>query len=167
MMIHDFDMARFLLGEEVVEVTATGSVLVDPAIGAAGDVDTAVATLRTASGSLAVITNSRRATYGYDQRVEVHGSAGMLSAGNPAVTTVVSADARGFRADPLMDFFMERYARAYRAELTHFVEALRGAGPAAISPGGLDGLRALELADAAARSAAGAGVVRLDAAAPL
>ena len=82
MMIHDFDMARFLLGEEPVEVTAYGSSLVDPAIGKAGDVDTALVIMRTASGKLAQISNSRRAAYGYDQRIEVHGSEGMARADN-------------------------------------------------------------------------------------
>ena len=88
MMIHDFDLARCLMGEEFIAVNATGSALVDEAIGTAGDVDTASATLRTASGRICTITNSRRAVYGYDQRIEVHGSYGMLSAGNPLATTV-------------------------------------------------------------------------------
>ena len=91
MMIHDFDMARFLLGQPIVEVTATGSALVDKAIGAAGDVDTAAVVLRSAGGRLCLISNSRRAAYGYDQRIEVHGSEGMVSAGNPVATTVTRA----------------------------------------------------------------------------
>jgi myo-inositol 2-dehydrogenase/D-chiro-inositol 1-dehydrogenase len=152
MMIHDFDMARFLLGEEIAEVSATASVLVDPAIGEAGDVDTAAATLKTASGRLATITNSRRATYGYDQRAEAHGSKGMVAAGNLRATTVTVADADGYRAEPLLDFFMERYAEAYRRELTAFVEAVEADTP--MAPDGADGLRALELADAANRSVA-------------
>ena len=94
MMIHDFDMARFLLGEEPVEVHAVGANLVDPAIGKAGDVDTAAVLLKTASGKIAQISNSRRATYGYDQRIEVHGSKGLLTAGNHHATTV---DARQWR----------------------------------------------------------------------
>ena len=114
MMIHDLDMARFLVGEPIVEVTATGSAIIDKAVGDAGDVDTAVALLRSASGRLCVISNSRRATYGYDQRIEVHGSEGMISAGNPVATTVTRADRSGFATDPLNDFFMERYADAYR-----------------------------------------------------
>ena len=101
MTIHDFDMARFLIGEEIVEVTATGSVLVDEAIGAAGDVDTAAVMLRSQGGRLALISNSRRATYGYDQRVEVHGSRGMVAAGNPVATTVTQAGEAGFATDPL------------------------------------------------------------------
>ena len=151
MMIHDFDMARFLLGEEVVEVSATGSVLVDDRIGAAGDLDTAAATLTTASGRMAVITNSRRATYGYDQRLEVHGSKGMVSAGNRRPTTVTVAGEEGYRREPLLEFFMERYRDAYRRELEEFVHAL--ATGSRMSPDGEDGIRALELAAAATRSA--------------
>jgi myo-inositol 2-dehydrogenase/D-chiro-inositol 1-dehydrogenase len=148
--IHDLDMARWLLGEEPVEVFAAGSCLVDPAIGQAGDIDTAVTVLKTASGVLCQISNSRRATYGYDQRIEVLGSGGMLRAGNPRPTTLEQADDSGYRRDRLMPFFMERYAEAYRLELTALIEALEsGQAPA---PTGDDGLRALLLADAAARS---------------
>jgi myo-inositol 2-dehydrogenase/D-chiro-inositol 1-dehydrogenase len=150
MMIHDLDMARFLMGEEFVEVFATGSVLIDPEIGAAGDVDTATATLKTASGKIAVITTNRRAAYGHDQRAEVHGSKGMVSIGNKRATSVSVADGSGYRTEPLLASFMVRYADAYRQELTAFVEALQTGGP--LSPSGDDGLRALELAEAAIRS---------------
>jgi myo-inositol 2-dehydrogenase/D-chiro-inositol 1-dehydrogenase len=151
MMIHDFDMARFLLGEEPVEVQALGSSLVAPAIGKAGDVDTAVVQMRTASGKLCQISNSRRATYGYDQRIEVHGSGGMLRAGNVHETTVEIANAEGLRADPVMNFFLQRYGEAYRRELASFSEAIaKGSAP---SPSGLDGYRAQRLADAATESA--------------
>ena len=150
MMIHDFDMARFLLAEEPVEVFALGSSLVDPAIGAAGDVDTAAVLMKTASGKIAQISNSRRASYGYDQRIEVHGSKGMLRAGNVHETTVESATASGFRADPVQNFFLERYAAAYRAELDAFVTACTG-GVAPV-PTGSDGLKAQVLADAATES---------------
>jgi myo-inositol 2-dehydrogenase / D-chiro-inositol 1-dehydrogenase len=150
MMIHDLDMARFLLGEEPVEVSAAAACLVDPAIGAAGDVDTAVVMLRTASGRLCQISNSRRASYGYDQRIEVHGANGMLRAGNVLPTTVELADATGFRTDPVLPFFLERYAAAYRAELGAFVAAVTGGAP--VRPDGEDGLRALLLADAALES---------------
>jgi len=160
MMIHDFDMARFLLGEEPVEVQAYGSCLVDPAIGAVGDVDTAVVQLRTASGKLCQISNSRRATYGYDQRVEVHGSKGMLRAGNHHKTTVEIATQAGLTIDPVQDFFLQRYGNAYRAELAAFVEALQGQSP--LSPSGLDGLRAQRLADAATESARLGGPVAID-----
>ncbi|WP_267213143.1 inositol 2-dehydrogenase [Chelatococcus asaccharovorans] len=151
MMIHDFDMARFLLAEEPVEVFALGSALVDKAIGEAGDVDTAAVVMKTASGRIAQISNSRRATYGYDQRIEVHGAKGMLRAGNIHETTVEIATGDGFRADPVQNFFLERYAAAYRAELDAFVAVC--AGKAAPSPSGLDGLRAQLLADAATQSA--------------
>jgi myo-inositol 2-dehydrogenase/D-chiro-inositol 1-dehydrogenase len=147
MMIHDFDMARFLLGEEPVEVHAFGAALVDPAIGAAGDVDTAVVQMRTASGKLCQISNSRRATYGYDQRIEVHGSKGMIRAGNVHETTVEVANGDGFREDPVLHFFLERYAGAYRRELDAFIEAVTSGG--APSPSGRDGLQAQRLADAA------------------
>lgn len=150
MMIHDFDMARFLLGEEPVEVYAVGSSLVDPAIGRAGDVDTAAVLMKTRSGRIAQISNSRRATYGYDQRIEVHGSGGMLRAGNIHETSVESATGAGFRADPVQNFFLERYAAAYRAELDAFVEAVKG--KTVPSPSGLDGLKAQILADAATES---------------
>lgn len=159
MMIHDFDMARFLLGEEVTEVFATGAALVDPAIGAAGDVDTATATLKTASGRIAVITNSRRATYGYDQRLEVHGEKGMIQAGNETATTLTRANASGFTSDPLLDFFMQRYAEAYRLELAAFCRLAAGKDIAV--PTGEDGLAALRLADAAVKSLASGQSVRL------
>ena len=152
MMIHDLDMARFLLREEPVSVYATASALVDPAIGAAGDVDTAVCVLRTASGRIAQISNSRRAAYGYDQRIEVHGTLGLLAAGNRTATTVTAAGASGFTTDPALPFFLERYAEAYRAEMASFIEALKGGTRP--SPSGEDGLRAQILADAATESAA-------------
>jgi myo-inositol 2-dehydrogenase / D-chiro-inositol 1-dehydrogenase len=151
MMIHDLDMARFLLREEPVSVYATASALVDPAIGAAGDVDTAVCVLKTASGKIAQISNSRRAAYGYDQRIEVHGVRGMLAAGNRTATTVTAATAQGYATDPALPFFLERYAEAYRAEIDSFTNAI--ASRAAPSPSGEDGLKAQMLADAATESA--------------
>jgi len=150
MMIHDFDMARFLLGEEPVQVFAVGSSLVDPAIGAAGDVDTAAVTLTTASGKICQISNSRRASYGYDQRVEVHGSKGMLRAENLLETTVEVATEAGFRRAPTMNFFLERYETAYLAEMAHFVNAVSDGG--APSPSITDGLKAQLIADAATLS---------------
>ena len=150
MMIHDFDMARFLLGEEPVAVTAVGSALVDPAIGEAGDVDTAAVILETRSGKIAQISNSRRATYGYDQRIEVHGSKGMLRAGNIHETTLDFASASGFTADPVQNFFLERYAAAYRFELDAFVKAVTTGTPP--RPNGEDGLRAQLISDAATLS---------------
>ncbi|WP_299736729.1 inositol 2-dehydrogenase [uncultured Roseobacter sp.] len=150
MMIHDLDMARFLLGEEPVTVYAVGAALVDPEIGAAGDVDTAAVTLTTASGKICQISNSRRAAYGYDQRIEVHGAKGMLRAENMLETTVEVATETGFRRAPAQHFFLERYEAAYHAEMAHFVENA-GSGDA-MTPGIVDGLRAQMLADAAARS---------------
>jgi myo-inositol 2-dehydrogenase/D-chiro-inositol 1-dehydrogenase len=150
MMIHDFDMARFLLGEDAVEVYAMGSSLVDPEIGKAGDVDTAAVVLKTASGKICQISNSRRATYGYDQRIEVHGSKGMLSAGNVHETTVRFSGSAGVTADPVQNFFLERYAVAYRHEIEAFIDALvKGTKPA---PNGTDGLKAQLMADAATKS---------------
>lgn len=159
MMIHDLDMARFLLGEEPVEVHAVGSAIVDPAIGQAGDVDTAAVLLKTASGKLCQISCSRRATYGYDQRIEVHGSKGMIRAGNVHNTTVEVATAGGFLADPVQNFFLERYAAAYRAELDAFIESVETGKPA--SPSGEDGLRAQVLADAATEACFSGKPVRL------
>ncbi len=151
MMIHDLDMARFLLGEDPVALHAAASCLVDPAIAAAGDVDTAVVTLRTASGKLCQISNSRRASYGYDQRIEAHGAKGLLRAGNVTATTVELATDAGFTSDPVLPFFLERYAAAYRAELNAFVTAVASGN--APKPDGEDGLKALLLADAATASA--------------
>ncbi|WP_293449926.1 inositol 2-dehydrogenase [Planktotalea sp.] len=151
MMIHDLDMARFLLGEDPVELTAAGSCLVDPAIGAQGDFDTAVVTLKTASGKLCQISNSRRATYGYDQRIEVHGSLGMLRAHNMLENSVEIATSIGFSSAAAQPFFLERYAAAYRAEMEHFVDHItRGVE---MTPSGEDGLKAQVLADAADASA--------------
>ena len=147
MMIHDFDMGRWLLDEEPVEVFASGSVLADSRIGDAGDVDTAIAVLKTASGQLCQITNSRRCSYGYDQRVEVFGSEGMVRAGNQRATQVESADATGFCKDPVLPFFLERYEDAYRLQLDKFLRTVNGEN--LDIPQGLDGLRALQLADAA------------------
>ena len=151
MMIHDLDMARFLLGEDPVELTAAGSCLIDPAIGAAGDFDTAVVTLKTASGKLCQISNSRRATYGYDQRVEVHGAKGMLRAANVPDHNIEIATGDGFRTAPTLPFFLERYAAAYRAEMAHFVDCVTSG--TAVTPSGADGLKAQMLADAADASA--------------
>ena len=150
MMIHDFDMARFLVGEEFVVVQALGASLVDKAIGEAGDVDTASVQMQTASGKICVITNSRRATYGYDQRMEVHGSKGMLRAGNVHNTTVELATGAGFTADPVMNFFTERYGQAYANEVNSFIGGM--AKGVSARPNGHDGLQAQKLADAATES---------------
>lgn len=147
MTIHDFDMARHLMGEEIVAVTARAAALVDPAIGKAGDFDSASLVLETASGRQAMISNSRRAVYGYDQRIEVLGSSGLVAAENQRPVAIELADASGFTRPPLYDFFMTRYTQAYANEIAAFVAALRDGGP--IRPGGADGLAALLLAEAA------------------
>jgi myo-inositol 2-dehydrogenase/D-chiro-inositol 1-dehydrogenase len=150
MMIHDLDMARWLLGAEPVEVFARGSALVDPAIGAAGDVDTAMVMLRTASGQLCQIANSRRCSFGYDQRIEAFGSKGMVRADNHTATSVTVAGDNGFNTEPALPFFLERYADAYRLELDDFINALDQQRVELAT--GDDGWRALLLADAAQRS---------------
>ena len=158
MAIHDFDMARWLLGEEPVEVYATGSCLVDPEIGKLGDVDTARTLLRTGSGRLCVISNSRRSGYGYDQRIEAYASGGMVCADNVLESTVKLFNEDGSRGDRLQNFFLDRYAQAYRAEMDHFADMLAGAPPAV---GYADGVAALALAEAAAQSMKSGAVVRL------
>lgn len=150
MMIHDLDLARFLVGEEFVTVGALGAALVDKAIGDEGDCDTAAVQMQTASGKIAVITNSRRAAYGYDQRIEVHGAKGMLRAGNIHNTTVETATAEGFSTDPILHFFTERYGQAYASEVLTFIDAVTDGKPA--TPSGTDGLQAQKLADAATES---------------
>jgi myo-inositol 2-dehydrogenase/D-chiro-inositol 1-dehydrogenase len=150
MTIHDFDMARWLLGEEPVEVFAMGECLVDRKIGAAGDIDSAMVLLRTASDRLCHINNSRRAAYGYDQRIEVFGARGMLRAENLGETTVEHFGPHGTVADRPLDFFLERYADAYRAEMAAFVRALTQKTPMPV--GAKDGRQALVLAEAALQS---------------
>jgi myo-inositol 2-dehydrogenase/D-chiro-inositol 1-dehydrogenase len=150
MTIHDLDMARFLLGEEIETVTAQATVLVDKAIGIAGDYDSASLMLATASGKHATISNSRRATYGYDQRIEVHGSKGAVSAENQRPVSIELANASGYTRPPLHDFFMTRYTEAYAREISAFIDCVESKSPA--SPSGADGLIALALADAALKS---------------
>jgi myo-inositol 2-dehydrogenase/D-chiro-inositol 1-dehydrogenase len=150
MTIHDFDMARWLLGEEPVEVFAMGECLVDRRIGAAGDIDSAMVLLRTASDRMCHINNSRRAVYGYDQRIEVLGASGMLRAENLGETTVEHFGPRGTAGDRPLDFFLERYAAAYRAEMSAFVLALKSRTPMPV--GAQDGRRALVLAEGALES---------------
>ena len=159
MTIHDFDMARYLLGEEIAEVTATAAVLVDPAFGKAGDFDSVQVLLKTKSGKQAMISNSRRATYGYDQRIEVHGSLGAVSAENQRPVSIEVATAAGYTRPALHDFFMTRYTEAYAAEIAAFISALGGKGRA--EPSGADGLIALALADAALLSVAEGRVVKM------
>lgn len=160
MTIHDFDMARFLLGAEPQEVCATASVLVDDAIGKAGDFDSATVILTTAAGQHCQISNSRRATYGYDQRIEVLGSAGMISAENQREADIEIANGNGFTRPPLHDFFMTRYTEAYSNEIAAFIAAVKTKTPA--NPSGKDGLIALALAEAALKSVAEKRTVHID-----
>ncbi|WP_249978525.1 inositol 2-dehydrogenase [Vreelandella olivaria] len=150
MMIHDLDMARWLLNEPIESVFAAGSCLIDPAIGEAGDVDTAMVTLATASGKLCQISNSRRASYGYDQRIEAFGSQGMLQAQNESDTRLRFTGEAGQVEEKPKCFFLERYADAYRLEISDFVNAWQTKCPPLA--GAQDGLEALRLADAAERS---------------
>ena len=146
MTIHDFDMVRYLMNAEPTTITAYGSCMVDPEIGQAGDIDTSVVVLTFASGAIATINNSRRSGYGYDQRIEVHGSNGMLTAGNITKNSVKQYGDQGATEANPEYFFLQRYAGAYKNEWNHFVEVLGGA--TSLSPG-IDGERALALADAA------------------
>ncbi len=151
MMIYDFDMACWLMGSAPDKVTAIGSSIVDPEIGAAGDVDTAVVTLQYTDGRIAVIQNSRRAVYGYDQRIELLGSEGLLSAANVLEHTVSKATAAGVVSAKPEFFFLERYMRAYSAEWAAFVEAVTTGSALPVSLD--DGVIALAVAEAATRSA--------------
>lgn len=160
MTIHDFDMARFVLGEEPIAVTATASVLTDPAIGELGDYDSVSVILTTASGKHCTISNSRRATYGYDQRLEVHGSNGAVAIENQRPVSIEVASAGGFTRPPLHDFFMTRYTEAYAAEIAAFVAAVADGTPP--SPSGRDGLLALALAEAAMTSVARGRTVKVE-----
>lgn len=150
MMIHDLDMARWLLDEEPVELFAAASCQVDRAIGEAGDVDTAMVTLKTASGKLCHVSNSRRAVYGYDQRIEAFGSGGMAQANNVLESNVVVTNKAGPLAERPMHFFLERYEEAYRLEMADFIACMRGEGPPLTNIE--DGLKALILAEAAIES---------------
>lgn len=150
MLIHDFDIFRWILDDNAVSVHATGSCLVDPAIGEAGDLDTAVVTIRTAQGRLCQINASRRAAYGYDQRFEVLGSKGMLQAGNHKPTEVTAYGTVNVSVDKPEDFFLERYRHAYAQEMAHFFDALSHGTPLRTTVH--DGLKALELAEAATLS---------------
>jgi myo-inositol 2-dehydrogenase / D-chiro-inositol 1-dehydrogenase len=160
MTIHDFDMARWLLGEEPVEVYAAAAAIVDPAIGEAGDVDTAKTVLRTESGRICVISNSRRSGYGYDQRIEAFCSKGLIRAGNVLSSTVESWGEEGARSDALQNFFLDRYAEAYRAEMAHLVDVLNGEAKPLVGYG--DGIQALRIAEAAMQSHQTAKMVRIE-----
>ena len=159
MAIHDFDMARFLIGAEIEEVFAVTGVLVDEAIGNAGDVDTAVTTLKFANGVIGSIDNCRSAAYGYDQRAEVLGSGGMVSSENQYPNSATVSDARSIHRDLPLHFFMERYVDSYLAEMTEFVDAVIDDKPVPAS--GEDGRIAVVLGLAAKRSSQEARPVRV------
>ena len=150
MLIHDFDIFRWILDDEAVSVHATGSCLTDPAIAEAGDLDCTAVTIRTAKGRLCQINTTRRAAYGYDQRFEILGSEGMLQAGNHRPTEVSSHTAKNVSADKPEHFFLERYRVAYANEMAHFFDALSTG--TALRTTVEDGLKALELAEAATTS---------------
>jgi myo-inositol 2-dehydrogenase/D-chiro-inositol 1-dehydrogenase len=150
MLIHDFDIFRWILDDEAATVYATGSCLTDPAIEAAGDIDSTTVTIRTRRGRLAQINTSRRAAYGYDQRFEVLGAKGMLQAGNHRPTEVAAHTAVSVSRDKPEHFFLERYRVAYANEMAHFIDAVAGGMPVRTTIA--DGVKALELADAATRS---------------
>jgi myo-inositol 2-dehydrogenase/D-chiro-inositol 1-dehydrogenase len=151
MTIHDFDMARFLMGSEVIEVYAKANVLVDPVFQKVGDWDTAVVTLQFENGALGTIDNSRKAVYGYDQRIEVFGSEGMVAVQNRTPDTHVHLDQGGSHSSLPLNFFLERYAESYLKEMQAFVNAVRDREPAPVS--GKDGLRSVMIGLAAAKSA--------------
>jgi len=150
MTIHDFDMARFLSGSEVSEVHAYGTVLVDPEIGKAGDIDTAVISMKFANGALGIIENSRKAVYGYDQRVEVFGAKGTAMADNNTPTSMIVLNESGTIRDKPLYFFLERYKTAFVSEMQAFVDAIREDKPTLVS--GKDGLVPVLIAMAAKES---------------
>ncbi|MBP6852800.1 MAG: inositol 2-dehydrogenase [Rhodoferax sp.] len=153
MLIHDFDVFRWILcadGDEAQWLSATGAVLTDPAIRSLGDMDSTAVTIRTRKGRLCQINTIRRAAYGYDQRFEVLGSTGMLQCGNHTPSEVVQWDSHGVRRDKPENFFLQRYAAAYRLEITHFFECLQSGAPFRTTIA--DGVAAQVLADAAAQS---------------
>ena len=150
MLIHDFDVFRWILEDDAATVYATGSVLTDPAVASVGDVDSTAVAIRTKKGRLAIINTSRRAAYGYDQRFEVLGSKGMLQAGNHRPTEVTSSTGVNVGADLPEHFFLERYRAAYALEMAHFFDAL--AKGTAMRTTIEDGVKALVLADAATTS---------------
>ena len=151
MTIHDFDIARYLMGSEVVEVHARAGVLVDRVFERAGDWDTALVSLAFANGAMGAIDNSRQAVYGYDQRAEVFGSAGMVAAENQTATRHMVSDGAGVHLPKPLNFFLERYQEAYAREMQAFVDAI--AAGRKVPVGAEDGLKAVKIGVAAAQSA--------------
>jgi len=150
MMIHDFDMARYLLDQEVVELMAVGNCLVDPAIGEAGDIDTAIVTLKYEGGAWGIIDNSRKAVYGYDQRIEIFGSGGCVMVGNPTPTEVTINSAKDTISDKPLYFFIERYQEAYLAEMKEFIKCIQEDTKPPV--GGFDGKISVQMGYAAKES---------------
>lgn len=150
MMIHDFDMARYLLDQEVVELMAVGSCLVDPAIGEAGDIDTAIVTLKYENGAWGTIDNSRKAVYGYDQRIEIFGSEGCVMVGNPTPTEVMVNGAEDTKTDKPLYFFIERYQEAFLAEMKEFIQCIQEDTKPPVS--GFDGKISVQMGYAAKES---------------
>ena len=150
MTIHDFDMVRYLTASDVVEVFANGAVLVDPLIGKAGDIDTAIISLKMANGALAVIDNSRKAAYGYDQRAEVFGSKGQASVSNDTNSSLILSSETGVHAEKPLYFFLERYMASFTKEVRMFVQAIEQDSPVPVDIN--DGLQPVLIAAAALRS---------------
>jgi myo-inositol 2-dehydrogenase/D-chiro-inositol 1-dehydrogenase len=150
MVIHDFDMARYIMGKEVKEVFSSAGVLTDPVIREANDIDTAVTTLKFEDGSMAVIDNSRKAAYGYDQRLEVFGNKGMAKIDNNLPDNHLFYDNQGVHGSLPLDFFMERYTTSYLEEMKMFIQCLQQNTPVPVS--GHDGLKAMIIALAAGLS---------------
>ncbi|MEH8029567.1 inositol 2-dehydrogenase [Gallibacterium anatis] len=150
MTIHDFDMIRYLSGSEVVEVYAAGGVLVNPEIGKAGDIDTAVITLKLANGAIGVIDNSRKAVYGYDQRAEVFGSKGAVQTSNDTNSTAIYSCEAGVIAEKPKYFFLERYMQSFAEEIRCFIDSIVNDTPTAVN--GNDGLQPVLIALAAQKS---------------
>ncbi len=160
MMVHDIDMVRYLSGAEIEEVYATGAVLIDPAIGEAGDVDTATVSAKLSNGALALIDNSRKAVYGYDQRAEVFGSCGSIQNGNDTTSTAVLSNIDGVTAEKPLWFFLERYMASYQSEIRSFVSAIQN--DTDIEVGINDGLMSIRIGLACKKSLAENRPVRID-----
>lgn len=160
MTIHDFDMARYLLGEEPMEISAAATVQIEPELEKMGDYDSVSITMTTSSGQHCQISNSRRAIFGHDQRIEVLGSKGMVSALNRHETSTEIASVDGFTRPPIQDFFATRYAQSYTNEMSAFINAINEGVPP--SPCGIDGLIALAMAQAAILSIELGSTVRLN-----
>jgi len=159
MMIHDFDIARYLLDQEVVELIAVGSCLIDPAIGKVGDIDTAVVTLKYENGAWGTIDNSRKAVYGYDQRIEIFGSEGCVTVGNPRPTEVTVNSSNNTISDKPLYFFIERYQEAYLTEMEEFIKCIQEDKEPSV--GGLDGKISVQMGYAAKESLSKRSFVKL------